>query len=119
MTAITRSTDAQTVAPDLVLTEWVTENEVQTIVHRVLGRPDVDVTLRPAIDATGTMRLFFMNQAAAEAARRFHLATATFRTITTDARLPARYVPQGVIRNAQQNVNDKRWVLEIQFQELR
>lgn len=118
MTTITRSIDGQTVTPALVLTEWSTENEAQTIVHHILGRPDVDVTLRPAHDATGTMRLFFLSHAAADAAVQFHLAAATFSITTTDARLPARYVPQGGIRKAQQTLAS-RWVVEITFQELR
>ncbi|WP_136024798.1 hypothetical protein [Microbacterium sp. K27] len=119
MTTITRSTDAQSITPDLVLNEWITENETQTKVHHILGRPDVDVTLRPASDATGTMQLFFLTHAAAEAARAFHTAAAAFAITGTDVRLPARYVPQGGIRKAQQQPQDKRWVVEIRFQELR
>lgn len=118
-TTISRSSDAQTITPDLVLTEWSTENEARTIVHHILGRPDVDVTLRPATDATGTLRLFFMTHAQAEAARLFHLAAATFAVTTTDERLPTRYVPQGSIRKVQQSVNAKRYVVEVPFQELR
>ncbi|MCZ4301276.1 hypothetical protein [Microbacterium oxydans] len=118
MTTITRNSDAQTIVPDLVLNEWETQNEAQTVVHKILGRPDVDVTLRPAIDAAGTMRLFFLTQAQAEAARLFHLPASTFSVATTDARLPARYVPQGQIRKAQQ-ANDARWIIEVEFQELR
>jgi len=118
VTTIARSTDGQTIEPDLVLTEWTTENEAQTIVHHILGRPDVVVTLRPATDAAGTMQLFFLSHAAAEAARQFHLAAATFTITSTDARLPARYVPQGGIRKVQQTISS-RWVLEVAFQELR
>lgn len=118
MTTISRSNDGQTITPDLVLNEWVTENEAQTLVHKILGRGDVDLTLRPALDATGTLRLFFLSHADADAARRFHLAPASFSVATTDVRLPARYVPIGGIRKAQQ-VNDARWVIEVNFQELR
>ncbi|MFD8769558.1 hypothetical protein [Microbacterium oxydans] len=118
MTVVARSTDAQTISPDLVLTEWVTENEPQSIVHRILGRSDVDVTLRPALDATGTLRLFFLDHTHAEQARAFHLAAAWFAVTTTDARLPAQYVPNGPIRKAEQE-NNARWVIEVPFQEIR
>ncbi|MFB4348481.1 hypothetical protein [Microbacterium sp. CR_7] len=118
MTTISRSTDAQTIVPDLVLNEWETENEAQSIVHPILGSADVAVTLRPARDATGVMRLFFLTHAAAEQARLFHTAAATFATSSDDVRLPALYVPQGGIRKAQQ-ANDARWIIQIQYQEIR
>lgn len=117
MTTITRSSDTATLTPDLVLTEWADENEPQTIVHRILGRQDVVVTLRPALDATGTMRLFFLTLAAAREAQAFHRAAATFTTDGSDERLPAEYVPRR-IRKAQQPDNSKRWIVEIEFQEL-
>lgn len=42
--------------------------EARTIVHAILGRPDPDVTFRPAGLRTGTLRLVFATGAAAAAA---------------------------------------------------
>lgn len=117
-TTITRSTDGTVVTPTLVLGEWASEDEPGTLVHPVLGREYPDVTLRPAQASTGTMRLFFMDFAAADAARRFHRAPAVFRAVTDIPWLPAAYVPNGPLRRAQQSENMLRWVLEVPFQEV-
>lgn len=118
MTTITRTSDAATVVPTLVLSNWSSDDEPQTLVHPILGREFPDVTLRPAMARTGTLRLFFWDYAAADAARKFHHAAAVFRTVTDMAWLPRAYVPNGPIRCTQQAENAARWVLEIPFQEL-
>lgn len=118
MTTITRTIDAATVAPTLVLGDWSSDDEPQTLLHPILGREYPDVTLRPAAARTGTLRLFFWDYESADAARKFHRAAAVFHTVTDMAWLPAAYVPNGPIRCTQQRENAARWVLEIPFQEL-
>lgn len=117
MTTISRSSDATTVTPELVLDEWASDNEPQTRIHTILGRSDVDLTLRPARARTGTLRLLFWDAASAEAARQFHCAAATFTTANTLPWVPAAYVPNGSIHPAQQQ-NRSRWILEVPFQEI-
>lgn len=116
-TIISRSIDATVVEPRMVLDPWESENEPGTKVHSILGRPDVDVTLAPARDRTGTLRLLFWDAVSAEAARKFHTAAATFSAASDLPWVPARYVPNGTIALRQQP-NRNRWVLEVPFQEL-
>ncbi|EQM75919.1 MULTISPECIES: hypothetical protein [Microbacterium] len=117
-TTIRRHGAAGSIAPDLVLAGHVTENEARSIVHEIPGSQDVVVTLRPAGPATGMMRMLFMDQAAAEAARLFHLTAHAFTVETDMPFLPAAYVPRGNIRKAQQDAV-ARWVLEVPYQEVR
>ncbi|OJU42016.1 MAG: hypothetical protein BGN97_04480 [Microbacterium sp. 69-10] len=115
-TTITRSTDAASIIPELVLNGWDSTDEPRTIVHEILGRETPDVTLRPAAPRSGTLRLLFPDAASAEVARKFHRAAAVFTTVSTLAWVPAAYVPAGGIRTAQQE--GRRWVLEVPFQEV-
>lgn len=117
-TTIRRQGAAGTITPDLVLRGHITENEARSIVHEIPGSTDVAVTLRPASPATGSMQLLFMDHTAAEAARQMHLTAHAFIVETDLDFLPAAYVPQGAIRKAQQD-NQHRWVLELQYQEVR
>jgi hypothetical protein len=116
-TLFSRSTDASTVTPDLVL-PFDGEDDPGTIVHRVLGTERVDVNLRPAQAGTGTMRLFFLTYADAAAARLFFRAPAIFITASDLAWLPVAFVPVAPMRRVQQDVNVARWVLEVPYQEV-
>jgi hypothetical protein len=116
-TVISRSTDAATVTPALVM-PFEGEDEAGTVVHRIPGREFPDVTLAPALGSGGTLRLFFLTFADAEAARGFHRAAATFTIASDQEWLPAAYVPQGRIRRAQQAENLRRWVLEVPYEEI-
>lgn len=116
-TTIMRSTDGQQVKPELVLNGWQSDDEPQSRIHTVLGREWPDITLRPAAARTGTIRLLFPTAADAEAARVFHRAAAVFTTTSDLPWMPAAYVPNGAIRQAQQE-QSARWVLEVPFQEV-
>jgi hypothetical protein len=116
-TTITRSTDGTLIVPALVLNAWQSDDAPQTIIHPILGLEYPDVTLRPAAARTGTMRLLFLDAAAADAARQFHRAPATFTTVSSLAWVPTKYVPNGPIRAVQQD-GEARWVLEVPYQEL-
>lgn len=116
-TTFTRSIDAATITPALVLGSFESEDPVQTLVHVIPGRETPDVTLRPAQASTGVMRLFFLSHAQADAARVFHRAAAVFGTGSDMEWLPAAYVPQRGIRRAQQD-HAGRWVIEIPYQEI-
>lgn len=116
-TTISRSTDAETVTPELVLNAWESQDEPGTIVHPILGSEWPDVTLRPAQARTGTLRLLFATSADAESARVFHRAPAVFLTASTLAWVPAAYVPAGPIHPIQQETRT-RWILEVPFQEV-
>lgn len=115
-TTITRSNDAASIVPELVLNEWESGDEPRTVIHEVLGREMPDVTLRPASSRGGTLRLLFADAAAAEAGRQFHRAAAVFTTISTLPWVPAAYVPAGPIRTTQQA--GSRWLIEVPFREV-
>lgn len=104
--------------PDLVL-GWDSSRQSRTVVHDVLGRPDPDVTLRPASTRTGTLRLFFLDLATAVACEEAH-AAATIWTLSTADVLPAtmRYVVDGQIRLTSDGPAHARWVLEAPFREI-
>jgi hypothetical protein len=116
-TTISRTTDATTVVPDLVLNDWESDTEPQTIAHPILGSSDVAVTLRPARLITGRMRMLFSTAATAETARAFHTAAAVFHTTSDLSWVPASYVPLPTITLTQQPGN-RRWVLVVPFQEV-
>lgn len=48
---------------------WESTNEARTIMHPILGRPDDDVTFRPAALRKGTLTLVFADSATAYSAR--------------------------------------------------
>ena len=68
----------------LAVSEYAVEQEARNVVHQVLGRPDPDITLRPAGLRAGVLTLTFRTAAAADDARRQH-ATGTVFTIASTA----------------------------------
>lgn len=116
-TVISRSTDASTITPDVVML-FEGEDEPGTVVHQIPGREFPDVTLAPPLSSTGTLRLLFRTFEAAEGARQFHRAAATFTIVSDKPWLPDSYVPQGKVGRAQQAADPGRWVLEIPYQEI-
>jgi len=116
VTTISRSTDATTIVPELVLRGWESTDEAGTLVHPIIGAEWPDVSLRPAAARTGTMRMLFASPADAEAARVFHRAPAVFTTASTLLWVPAAYVPVRV-RPMQQD-GPHRWIVEVEFQEV-
>lgn len=105
------------IVPDLIMSH---QDEILggSIIHAVPGRIYPPVTLRAATAPTGTLRLFFLDATAAQAARDAHLA-AVAPTIADESMpwLPQRYVMTRLSR-IQQETNGKRWVLEVGYQEI-
>lgn len=116
-TTFSRSTDAATFTPDLVM-PFEAEDEPGTIVHPILGSDLVDITLRPAQPSIGTMRLFFLTFANADAARVFLRAAAVFAISSDLAWLPDAFVPAGPIRRVQQDPTVSRWILDVPYREV-
>ncbi|MEF3405785.1 hypothetical protein [Agromyces sp. CCNWLW203] len=80
MTTLTNGTD---VISPTAIDGWGDSSEHGNIVHRIIGSEDVDVVLRPATLATGTMSLVIPDDAAALAARNA-LRSAAVWTIAHD-----------------------------------
>lgn len=58
-------TPTGTISPILV-TEYSAKRASQSVVHKIMGRTDPDVTLRPAALRTGSLTLLFSTQADAQ-----------------------------------------------------
>lgn len=116
-TTISRSTDDDTISPWFVQS-IESGDDPQTVEHPILGRSDLDFTLRPALLPAGTLRLMFEDQAAAEAARVFHRPAAVFSIVSDEATVPASYVTRGRVQPSQYQSSSDRWVLEVGFREV-
>ena len=53
----------------MAMTQWSSSAEARTIMHPILGRPDDDVTFRPASLRRGSLHLQFADEVSAYAAR--------------------------------------------------
>ncbi len=105
------------IRPDLVML-FSDQAQAGNLVHQIIDRAEPEIDLRPASLATGTLKLFFLDAASCAAARNAHMQAATFTVDAPDQPwLPAAYVPNGTIRREQQE-NRKRWMLEVDYQEL-
>lgn len=67
MTTTITATSAATTTPRLVL-GYQTSRQVPTVLHRIIGRGDPDVTLQPAGLRIGSMDLFYLDEPTATAA---------------------------------------------------
>lgn len=105
------------IVPDLIML-FTDEVDAGNIVHPVISGSTPDVTLRPSSVSTGTLRMFFMNEADCAVARDAHMQPAVFSITSEDMPwLPSAYIPNGKIRRIQQE-NPKRWMLEVDYQEV-
>jgi hypothetical protein len=70
--------DGTTTITPAAIVGWSTTRQSRNVVHDIIGRPDPDVTLRPAATRAGTLSLLFMTYAAALAAEQAHAAPAVW-----------------------------------------
>lgn len=108
-----------TIAPDLVLSYETTRASANRT-HELLGGGTA-VTLRPPGLRTGTLKLFFLTDAASAAAEALHLVPGVF-TFSTPTRptTDLRYVVAdgGRITRTLDDATQLRWVLSVDFQEV-
>lgn len=112
---------AATITPTAV-TQYASDREAQNRVHVILGRPDPDVTLRPAQSRTGTLMLTFASVTAAadsKTAEDLHAASeGVFVLVSADVpTINMSYVPTGRVSRAL-DPTLKAWTLSIPFQEV-
>lgn len=117
MTTISDGTT--TITPELVL-GYETAQAGRNIVHDILGRPDPDVSLAPAALRAGTLNLFFLTAADADACRKLHARAAVFTYSATDtASTSMRYVLDSAgIGQALEDQTRKRWTVTIAYREV-
>lgn len=113
------SSGPSTITPDLVLGLSDT-HESRNVIHRIIGRPDPDVTLQPAELRTGTLKLFFMTESDADAAVALHRQAGVF--VLSIPERPSfdgfSYVLDGRIQRELDDVTLRRWTVEVQYREV-
>lgn len=90
------------------------------VFHDVIGRPNPDVTLRPAGPRTGTLSFLFASEADAAECERMHAGTSVL-TID-DPELPTiamPYVADGAISRQLDSDTRALWVVGVAFREVR
>lgn len=115
-TTITRGTT--TVTPTLVL-GYKSIRRAKNLIHVIIGRPDPDVTLKPAGLRTGKLELFCLDLAAALAVEALHAGEGVCELEDTD--LPALnmlYVASGEIELELDPETRARWVVRVDYQEV-
>lgn len=112
---------ASAVITPTAVTDLSTSRESRNNVHDILGRPDPDITVRPAASRNGTLELLFAgagSEDASAAAEQAH-ATGQAFTIVTDDRpsLAFSYVPSGRLERA---LTDNRggWTVAVGYREV-
>ncbi len=107
--------------PSMAL-EVTERNESQTKVHPIIGRPDPDVTLRPASTRTGTLKLGYFDASAEadSAAARVALTGAAVWTIVSDDRptLQFSFIVDGSVSRTLDEETRDAWVVEVDYREV-
>lgn len=118
-TTITRVSDSATTSPDLVL-GYATDRAGRNIVHDLLGGDGIAVVLIAPRPRSGTLELFYTDEADAWAALELHTSTADSFTLA-DTDRPAigmAYVldSSGVSLALDEETRD-HWVVSVNYQE--
>ena len=119
MTSLIAANDGTgaTTSPALVL-GYETEQESQNIVHDIIGGGIAITLVRPRPRA-GRLRLFYLTEATANAARLLHARETTFTFTDTDLpTIAMTYALNGSISPALEDAGRKRWIVEVGYQEV-
>lgn len=116
-TIITHSTGM--ITPE-VIDGFQSSREARSIVHTILGRPDPDITYRPASLRKGTLTLVFATGAAAIAAEAVLVLPEVFTLSDTDVAQVAMsfVVADGDVVTALDKSTRRAWTVTIPFQEV-
>lgn len=118
MTSLITPNDGTTVnvSPTLVL-GYQTARESQNVVHDIIGGGIAVTLIRPR-PRSGTLELFFTDEAAAFAALELHARETSFTLSDTDRpRIGMTYVVDGAT-NMRLTEDRKRWEVSVDFQEV-
>jgi hypothetical protein len=93
--------------------------EVRNVVHPIIGRADVEATLKPAGLRAGTMTLVFTDRAAAHTAAQAHADVGVFTLADTDVPTASMsYIVQGSLQLTLDPETAREWLLRVGFQEV-
>lgn len=116
MTTISDGTT--TLTPMLVL-GWTPTREARTVVHRLIGRPDPDVTLRPHALRSGQLRILCEDETAATAMESLHASGVVLTLEDADVSAVAMaYVVSGMLGIELDPGTLTRWVVTADYTEV-
>lgn len=115
----TTVTDGITIITPLMVLGWKSERQAGTVVHAVIGSPDVSATLRPAGSRQGTLGFLFDNLAQALALEAMLSLPSVFQLIETSApALGMRFVATGAIGVSLEEDTRQCWITSCQFRQV-
>lgn len=117
MTTITRVSDSATSSPDLVL-GYATTRRSRNVIHDLIGG-GIAVTLVATAPRSGTLELFYIDEAAAWAALELHTLADTFTLADTDRPdVGMTYVLSGDVGLSLDEQTRDHWVVTVDYQEV-
>lgn len=107
-----------TITPSLI-SGWESNQESQTVVHKVIGKSAPDVTLKPAGMRTGTLETVFLTASSANIARTF-LSQAKKFILATDQTwlVEMHFVVTGNVTCTLEPSTQNVWLVKFDFQEV-
>lgn len=106
------------ITPDLVL-EYNTERESRNVLHNVIGKAEQDVSLELDGLRYGTLHLFFESKTDAWVAYDQLGAIGTWELTDTDTpEIGMSFVRQGPMKMGLDPVSRRRWIIEVDYQEV-
>lgn len=116
-TTITRVSDSATSSPDLVL-GYATARRSRNVIHDLIGG-DIAVTLVSTAPRSGTLELFYVDEAEAWDALELHTGADTFTIADTDRPdIGMTYVLSGDVGLALDEQTRDHWVVSVAYQEI-
>jgi len=114
----TISIGGQYIAPDLV-TDIQTSVDVPTVVHRIIGRSDPDITLQAAQLRAGTLEMLFPDGYAAASAVIALSYPGVATLVDTDVTsIGMSFVVTGAMSTGMDTQDTRRWRVTVPYQEV-
>ena len=108
---------SESTEPTLVL-GYDTEQESMNQVYDIIGGGIAVALVRPR-PRSGTLRLFYLTEADADAARELHTRETTFSLVSSErSSIAMTYVLDGRLRVELDEETRDRWVVEVGYQEI-
>jgi hypothetical protein len=113
----TLSSAAGSITPKLIL-GWESIQESKTQTHPIIGAAKLDITIRPALKRSGTLRMLFNTETQANNCRNIHTAAGVITMVSTDLdHIDMKYVVTG---DTHVQIADtmNHWIVSVVYQEV-
>ena len=101
------------------LLQYETQTESNNVVHRVIGKGEPDVSLAEDTTRMGTLHLFFDTKADAWEAFTLLRDISVWTLSDTDhEEINMDFTRQGVMKITLDSVSRRRWIIEMDYQEI-